>query len=344
MSAFFSSSIIISGKKISCDGPAYIIAEAGVAHFGNTEKAFRLVDLASATGADAVKFQMFDVDALIAEKNTEWKERLGSRQLSEGSFLDLKAYCAEKGITFLCTAHDAKSLLFVHDQLEVPAFKVGSGEVRNTPFIASIAGLGKPVILSTGMHSLDDISNVVDIFKKHNNPNLILLHCVTSYPVPYAQVNLRFMGTIQREFGVITGYSDHTKGYHVPLAAIALGARVVEKHITLDYNVPNAQDWKVSCGPSNLARFIRQAREIEKAQGDPAKNNLECEKDAIIWARKSLVAAFTIPPGTVITEKMLAYKRPGDGIPPDEAYTVIGKLAAVCIKQDSQILHEYLNE
>jgi len=319
----------------------FIIAEAGVAHFGSLEKAFRLVDLAVNAGADAVKFQIFKTDDLVSSGSPDWRRRLNSRQLSQDSFLEIRDYCIENGITFFATAHDQGSLSFLHE-LDVPFYKIGSGEVRNWPYLEEIARIGKPVFLSTGMYTMEDVAQALDIFAGAGNPDLAVLHCVTSYPTPPAQVNLRAMDTIRKTFGVIIGYSDHTQGFHVPLAAVARGAKVIEKHISLDFNVPDAQDWKVSCGPDDLKLFIQQLREVEAALGSGVKGPSPAENAALQWARKSLVAARHIPAGTIIGAADVTCKRPGTGIAPSDLHTVLGRKAVRDIPEDTVIEPEML--
>lgn len=335
---FFHSEVRINGACIGQNQPVYCIAEAGVAHFGSLEKALRLVDMAAQAQADAVKFQMFDVDDLICGASDDWKRRLRSRQLPKEDFRTISQYCADCGITFLCTAHDLPSLEFLDTQLHVPAFKVGSGEVDNEPFLENIACRGKPVILSTGMHTCDNIQRVIDIFTACKNSSLILLHCVTAYPAPLEQVNLHAIQTLHDKFHVLTGYSDHTVGFHIPLAAAALGAVVIEKHITIDFDVPDAQDWKVSCGPENLSAFISQLRGTTLALGDGKKTVAAAECSSLLWARKSIVAARDIAAGEPLDGSMLTFKRPGTGLAPSALPQVLGKKLRMPLKFD-EILH-----
>ena len=239
--------INVEDKIIGKNNPCFIIAEAGISHFGDLKKAYQLVDLAVEANADAVKFQIFDVDHLISNDLLEWKERLGPRQLPYSDFEKIQNYCKSKNIIFFATAHDIPSLNFLID-LNVPIYKIGSGELGNWQFIRKIASLQKPVILSTGMYRDEEIKLAVDQFNSERNSKLAILHCVTNYPASPSEIYIKRMQSIYNEFQCVTGYSDHTEGYHIPLAAVALGAKIIEKHITLDYNIPNAQDWKVSYG------------------------------------------------------------------------------------------------
>jgi N-acetylneuraminate synthase/N,N'-diacetyllegionaminate synthase len=335
----FSQRIEIDGCPVGEGCPVYLIAEAGVAHFGSEEKAYRLVDLAAEAGADAVKFQVFDVDALISRELPEWRERLGSRQLSYDAFGRIQRYCRERKITFFATAHDEKSLDFLIG-LDVPAYKIGSGEVGNWPYLRRVAGLGKPVILSTGMYRLEQIGQALDALA--GNEDVALLHCVTRYPVPPAEASLGHIARLREAFHAITGYSDHTRGFHFPLAAVALGARIVEKHITLDYDVPNAQDWKVSCGPSDLGEFVRQLREVEAGLGTKDAGPSETERESLAWASKSLVSRRDIKAGEVISAADLASKRPGTGISPSEIDKVVGRRAKTDLPADRVLQWEHL--
>lgn len=336
----FSKTFEIAGRAVGKNCPAYIIAEAGVAHFGSLEKAKDLVDLAAGAKADAVKFQVFKTGELICSESEEWINRLSSRELPYEAFVNISEYCKKKGITFFATAHDEASFNFL-DELDVPVYKIGSGEVDNWPFIKKVAEKGKPVILSTGMYTWEQIEKAVEIFREANNPDLAVLHCVTSYPTEPDFVNLRAINTISR-LGVIAGYSDHTRGFHFPLAATALGAAIIEKHITLDFDVPNAQDWKVSCGPDDLHLMVGQIREIEAGLSHGEKEPCHAEKESLAWARKSLVAACDIAAGHTITRHMLVSKRPGTGISPADTEKVIGEKVAANIRKDTVITWEHL--
>lgn len=332
----FSRKISIADRGIGEDCPLFIIAEAGVAHFGDIEKAALLVDLAADSGADAVKFQVFNADEFISNESSDWKERYRSKELSHKDFIEIQTYCEDKGIIFLATAHDEPSFNFL-DRVDVPAFKIGSGEVKNWSFIERVAAKMKPIILSTGMYTMDDIGEALRVIQSTGNRDIVVLHCVTQYPTPPKDVNLRAMEAIRKAYGVLIGYSDHTQDFHFPLAAAALGAKVIEKHITLDFNIPNAQDWKVSCGPENFPSFVRQLREIELGLGTGFKSPSNTELNSLQWARKSLVASVDIKKGEEITPNKLKAKRPGYGISPSDLGEVVGKRARSTIKADTII-------
>ena len=320
----FAKTFSISGRAVGGGAKVFVIAEAGVAHFGDAGKAAALVDLAAEAGADAFKTQAFSTEALVSSRLPEWRERLKSKEVGFDFIATMKARCDERGIIFLCTAHDESVLPWL-DALQVPAFKIGSGERGNAPFLAAIAGRGKPVILSTGMYGMDNVTYALGVLSRGGCREAALLHCVTSYPTPYEQVNLRAMEALRHVFPGPVGYSDHTDGGHAVLAAVALGASIVEKHITLDFDVPNAQDWKVAAGPETFPALVRAIREVEAALGKAEKIPQPCEDSGRHWALKSLVAVRDLPAGTVLAGGMLTAKRPGDGIAPGRLGEIIGR-------------------
>lgn len=334
----FSKRFHIDSKPVGEDSPVYIIAEAGVSHFGSKKKAFKLVDLAVKAGADAVKFQIFDVDNMISMELPEWKERLVSRQLSNEAFCDIQHYCRERNITFFATAHDEKSFDFLLE-LNVPAIKIGSGEAWNWPYLRRIAQAKKPVIISTGLYRLGEVGQALNVLADAGCRDVAVLHCITRYPVPPSKASLGNILILRKMQRAVVGYSDHTKGLHFPIAAVALGAKVIEKHITLDFNVPNAQDWKVSCGPDDFPELIKLIREIELGLNI---NNGPVEKESTVWATKSLVARRDIKHGELITADDLTSKRPGTGIPPSEFEKVVGRHVKTDINKDCVIKKEFL--
>jgi N,N'-diacetyllegionaminate synthase len=326
----FPASFSISGREVGPQAPCLIIAEAGVNHFGSMEKAFRLVDMAVEAGADVLKIQHFYTDRMIGNSTPDWRDRMRSKELAEVDVLRIKEYCDQREILFLCTPHDDWALRFLDQELDLPAFKIGSGEVENWPFLAQVARCGKPIILSTGMYRLEQIREAIRVVAENGCPALAILHCVTSYPAPPEAINLKVMDEIRSFFPGPVGYSDHTAGTAVPLAAVARGATVLEKHVTLDRDVPNAQDWKVSCDPSNFSTFVAQVREIEASLGQQQKYLGDLEQNALLWARKSLHAASEIMAGEKIEVSMLVAQRPGKGISPAHLMSLIGRAA----KQD----------
>jgi sialic acid synthase SpsE len=289
--------------------------------------------------ADAVKFQIFRTENLISSAAPDWIERLKPKELSHKSFVILRDYCQSKGIIFMATAHDEESLDFLRS-LDPPAYKIGSGEISNLAYISKVARTGKPVILSTGMYSAAEVRSAVDIFLEEKNRNLVLLHCVTCYPPAPEDINLKAINTLQREFKCPVGYSDHSVGYDIVLAAVALGAHVIEKHIAVSKTMQGSQDCPVSCDRHDLIEMINSIRRIEKALGSGEKSPSERELKSRDWARKSIVAVRNIRKGETITEEMLTFKRPGTGIGPDALLTVVGKKARRNIRADALVQYE----
>lgn len=331
----------IGGHRIGPHEPVFVIAEAGVAHFGSLEKARALVDMAVRAGADAVKFQVFKTDSLVSEDSEQWRARLKPKELPYSAFEEIKAYCDQQKILFLATAHEEESADYL-DDLGVPAFKIGSGEVENLPFYRRVAKKGKPVIISTGLHDLDAVGEIVDIFRDEENEQLVLLHCNTAYPTPPAESQLLAMTVLEERFGYPVGYSDHTIGINIPLAAVALGARVLEKHICLDKSVTDSQDCRVACDERDLVELMRGVREIEVAIGEAKKTIAPAAQASIAWARKSLVLKRDIGAGGVIQADDLTAKRPGGGISPKAMDDVVGKRLRNSVQQDRLLRWEDL--
>lgn len=306
-----------------------IIAEAGVNHNGDFELACRLADAAKKAGADIVKFQTgvpekvistFAEQAEYQAANTGRKESqldmVRRIMLPAEAFEPLRDYCRSIGIEFLSTPFDLDSIDTLRP-LQMDAVKVPSGEITNLPYLRKIAGMGLPVIMSTGMSRPGEIDDALEVLRANGvkDEDITLLHCNTEYPTPYEDVNLRAMQTLQRAFGLKVGYSDHTRGIEVPVAAVALGAKVIEKHFTLDRNM-DGPDHKASLEPDELAQMVRSIRHIEAALGDGRKRVSNSERKNIPIARKSLVAARPIRKGERFSEENITVKRPGDGLSP----------------------------
>lgn len=316
-----------------------IIAEAGVNHNGSIELAKQLVDKAATAGVDYVKFQTFKTEKLVArsarlasyQKNNNGTDdnsqfaMLKKLELSPAQHEELVAYCKTKGVKFFSTAFDLDSIDYLHS-LDLGLWKIPSGEITNYPFIKKIAQYGEPVILSTGMCNMQDIENAVETLRKWGAPKITILHCNTEYPTPFNDVNLKAMESIRQKFGVEVGYSDHTQGIEVPIAAVALGATVIEKHFTLDRNM-EGPDHKASLEPDELNAMVSAIRNIEQAMGDGIKKVTDSEKGNMSVARKSIVAACDIRSGETFTEDNLTVKRPGTGISPMRWEEVLGKTA-----------------
>jgi N,N'-diacetyllegionaminate synthase len=317
-----------------------IIAEAGVNHNADLTIAYRLVDAAVAAGVDAVKFQTAIPDLVAtryADKASYQKDGSASGELQLDmirkllfpleTFGDIKRYCDDKGTVFFSTAFDLISLEFL-EKLGQPYHKIPSGEITNLPYLRQVGGYGKPVILSTGMATLGEIEAALDVLREAGTPTdrVTVLHCTTEYPTPMGDVNLRAMLTIRDAFGVAVGYSDHTVGIEVPIAAVALGATVIEKHFTLDRDLPGP-DHKASLEPDELKAMVAAIRNIEQALGDGIKRMSPSEGKNKVIARRSLVAACAIRAGEVFTEANLAVKRPGTGLSPMRWDEVRGRTA-----------------
>jgi N,N'-diacetyllegionaminate synthase len=334
-------------------GKVFVIAEAGVNHNGNFELAKRLVDGARKAGADAVKFQAFNPERLVtvdAEKAEYQKtgndesqlDMLKRLELGPDKFKSLKEYCDKKGIMFLSTPH-TEDMLEVLDCL-VPAHKIASGDLTNLPFLKKIKEKGKPVILSTGMGTISEIKEAIDALK---GVEIVLLHCTTSYPCEREDVNLRAMDTLKKEFGLPTGYSDHTVGIDVALMAVKRGAAVIEKHFTLDRTM-DGPDHKAAIEPTELKEMIMRIRAGSLVDPDgivlgSAEKGPTIQESIISKSvRKSLVASRDIPSGTIISDEMLTVKRPGTGISPAKIDVVIGKKAKVKISEDEPLGWEKL--
>lgn len=328
-----------------------IIAEAGVNHNGSVELAKKLVDAAAAAKVDYIKFQTFKSEGVVtkkAEKAQYQKETTGSEENTQlemikkleipyEGYLEIRDYCNKKGVKFFSTSTDPQSVEFLAS-LNMDMWKIPSGEVTNYPFLCKIASYNKPTIFSLGMSDMEMVRDAVKVLLENglDKENLILLHCNTEYPTPFEDVNLKAMNAIEKEFGVKVGYSDHTLGIEVPIAAVALGADVIEKHFTLDRNM-EGPDHKASLEPDELIEMVKAIRNIEKALGDGVKRITESERRNLIIARKSIVASRDIKKGESFTEENLTTKRPGDGISPMRWKEVIGKVAKRDFEEEEKI-------
>ena len=321
--------------------PVFIIAEAGVNHNGDINLAKQLIDIAADSGVDAVKFQTFRTDKLVSKtaskaeyqkestsKEESQHEMIKRLELSSEDHLILKEHCKVKGVQFLSSPFDIESADYLNS-LGMNIFKIPSGEIINLPYLRHIGKFGKEVILSTGMSTLEEIKKALEILTKSgtNINQVIVLHCNTEYPTPLEDVNLQAMLTIRDELKVRVGYSDHTKGIDIPIAAVALGAMVIEKHFTISRNM-EGPDHKASIEPDELKRMVQAIRNVEIAiSGNGIKEPSNSEKKNISIARKSIHLAKSLTQGTLLDESCLIALRPGDGISPMNWYNVIGKEA-----------------
>lgn len=342
-----------SKPLITPESPCFIIAEAGVNHNGSLDLAKKLVLAAKEAGADAVKFQTFQAKHLVTAdapqaeyqaKNSGVTESqfdmLKRLELPLEAFAELNRYCQEQGIMFMSTAFDEESADYLH-ALGMPVFKIPSGELTNHPLLRHIARYGRPMIVSTGMGTLDEVEEAVSTIRAAGNHDITVLHCVTNYPTPPQDVNLRAMGAMQTALGVPIGFSDHTMGIEASVIAVAAGARVIEKHFTLDCNMPGP-DHKASLEPADLAEMVRSIRRVEVLLGCGLKQPSAAELAVAKIVRRSVVAQCAIPAGTVITESMIVLRRPGTGIPPARFHEVPGKTAREDIAEGSIIRWEEL--
>lgn len=338
--------ILLNNRTIGRRCPSYVVAEAGINHDGSVEQALLLVEAAAHAGADAVKFQSFTAERLAtvsapkagyqetpaapAESQLDMLRRL---ELSVENHRRLAEHCRELGIEFLSTAFD-EEWTDVLDGLGVPAFKIGSGELTNLPFLAHVAAKGKPVILSTGMAGLEDVEQAVGTVRAAGCNDIVLLQCTSAYPASPETVNLNAMLTLRRRFGVWTGLSDHTTGIEIAIGAAALGAAVIEKHFTLDHNL-SGPDHRMSLEPAELAAMIYAIRNVEKAMGDGKKRPAANEAETARVARRSLVAARDIGAGELIAADAVAVRRPGTGLPASKMDAILGLRARTYIPKDA---------
>lgn len=338
------------GKNLVGPGqPCFIIAEAGVNHNGDIKKAKALIDVAANSGADAVKFQTFFADKIVTRSasrakyqkqnmpdvsETQW-QMLKKLELDSRVFAVLKKYAESKGILFLSTPYDEASIDLL-EGLDVPAFKVSSAWITHLPFLQYLAKKGRPIIFSRGMADTKEIGQAIATMKKAGAKKLILLHCHFNYPTLIGDANLRMMQTLRNKFHLPVGFSDHTQGINAALAAVALGAVVIEKHFTLDRTLPGP-DHKASLEPEELEQMVQGIRQVEQALGKPEITVTKNEAPMRKVSRCSLVSAVFIPKGTIISESMIAIKRPGTGIMPKDLNKVVGKTAKADIKPGSLI-------
>lgn len=318
----------------------FIIAEAGVNHNGSLELAKRLIDVACEAGADAVKFQTFKADNLVSKKaqKAEYQkettdssesqyEMIKKLELDEMAHHELIAYCKLKNILFLSTPFDHESIALLH-RLQMPIFKIPSGEITNLPYLRQIGSLKKEVILSTGMANLKEVEEALVILVKAGTPKeqITVLHATTEYPCPMDEVNLKAMETIRKAFNVKVGYSDHTKGIEIPIAAVAMGACVIEKHFTLDKTL-EGPDHKASLESAELIAMVNAIRNVEQALGNGVKKPSKSEEKNILIARKSIMTCKTIAKGEYFSEDNVTVKRPAGGMSPMQWDEIIGSVA-----------------
>ncbi len=344
--------ISIGKTEISPNSAVFLIAEAGVNHNGEIDLAKKLIDMAANAKVDAIKFQTYNTDSLIlrstskvdyqkvkTDSNESFYDMLKKYELTKENFKILKGYCEKKGIIFLSTAFDNKALELL-DLLQVPAYKIGSGDMNNFPLLKMICSKQKPILLSTGMASLKEVKESVKFIIDNQNEELIIFQCTTNYPAQYDEINLNVIETFKREFPkFLIGFSDHSLGIEASIGAVAKGAKAIEKHFTLDKNM-EGPDHRASLDPNELKEWVTRIRNLEKALGSfkkfPSKNEINIAKKA----RKSIVSIKNIGKGEILTTENISLKRPGLGIPPKHYEALIGKKVKENVPIDSIIKWE----
>jgi len=337
----------IKDYEIGEKNPCFIIAEAGVNHNRDISLAKKLIDVAVDARSNAVKFQTFKSEGVVTKqvgiadyvrknigRNIKQIDLIKKYELKYNDFEILKDYCDKKKIIFLSTPHSFDAIDFLEDL--VPAYKFGSGDLTNIPTLKYAARKGKPILLGTGMSTLDEIKTAIKAIKREGNNNIIALHCTTNYPCSFEEVNLNAMLTMKEKLDCLVGYSDHTLGITVPLIAVALGAVVIEKHFTIDRELPGP-DHKASLEPKELKEMIEKIRNTEKILGSFEKKPTKSEKKIMKIVRKSLVAKKDIKKGSIIKKEMIDIKRPGTGINPSEINQILGKKTKKRILKDEII-------
>jgi N,N'-diacetyllegionaminate synthase len=339
---------VIGGDRV------YVICEAGVTNFGELELALKQVDAAVDAGADAVKFQAWVTDELVSRSAAaaareqlgyDWFERLEERRLSEDDLRAVRDYARERGITFFASPHDERSLSFLVEELDVPLLKVGSGEAANDRFLRAVGAARKPTLISFGLQSVDRARRSVETLRAAGAPEVVPLHCVTLYPTPYALARLERIGALRDAFGDPVGISDHTVGRHVAVAAVALGARVVEKHLTFDKRDPRSLDNPGALEPDELGAFVKEIRDLEAALRPVDDGTFD---DALAasraWAEQSVVAARPLAAGAEVSDDDITFKRPAHGgIPASDVGRVLGRTLNRDLEPDEQILDSDLS-
>ena len=345
--------IKIGKKRIGADNPCFVIAEAGVNHDGDLDQAIQLVSIAQKAGSDAVKFQLFDVEEQVSQhaENAPY-QRIGSGKQSMAEMAksydlpwekhkDIAKHCKKLGIMYMSSCFDPRAVDFLVSDLKGSCIKVGSGELTNYPLLQHISQTGIPILLSTGMSTLKDVRDAVNQIQSNGTSPLFLLHCVSNYPAPEKDINLMAMKTLKEEFNVPVGYSDHTEGNTAAIAAVTLGANVIEKHFTIDRTLPGP-DHAMSLNPEELKDFVKTIRTTEEMLGDGIKKPTEAEKEMRIYTRRSVVSSKPIQTGEKLDDNNITLKRPATGIDPRSMDKIIGKTAIVDIPADKPITFDML--
>ena len=344
--------LVIGGYKVNYGNPPFVIAEAGVNHSGDFDLAIKLIDAASNAGADAVKFQTFRAEQVVtgAGKMADYQkknigaeesqlEMLRKLELKEDWYQALIKLAKEKNIIFISTPHGGKESVDLLQSYNVPAFKFGSGDLTNLPLLEYAAKFGKPMLISTGMSNLEETKEAVETIKGAGNDQILVFHCTTDYPLAPENVNLSAMQTLMKELGGLVGYSDHTVGPQAAIAAVALGACMIEKHFTLDRKM-NGPDHIASTEPKEFKEMVAMVKQVPLMMGSGTKELLPAERQYVTVARKSIVAARDIKKGEKFTSENLDIKRPGTGMLPKYLNKIIGKTAKSDIPAETLISEE----
>jgi len=342
----------IAGRAVGIGQPCYVIAEAGVNHNCDVQLGYKLIETAGAAGADAIKFQSYTASKIATRvaprywveaadpTGTQWDTFDKLDKLSDRDFKSLLGHARQVGLTAFSTPFDDEAVDFLAS-LDVPAFKIASADLTCHGLIERAARVGKPMLLSTGTSTLAEVEEALEVCRRAGNDAVALLHCTLKYPCPPEAINLHMMEHLMRAFpGVPVGLSDHSLGISVPQAAVALGACVIEKHYTVDKKLPGSPDHHLSVDPADMRAMVDGIRTVEKALGKAEKGLEPMEKDAYLYARRSVTSKVNIPRGSAITREMLTYKRPGTGISPRHLDMVVGRVARQDIAEDTTITWE----
>lgn len=335
-------SIRIGNRRVNDSEKSFIIAEAGSNHDLEKKNAYELIDAATEAKADAIKFQMFKADTLYSKYiGKDIYDKTKNVELPYDWIPDLISRCKSKKITFLATPFDIQSVDILNKH-NISAFKWASGEIDNLELLSHASKALKPIILSTGMSNLTEIESAIKVINNEKNNQIALLHCISNYPTKSRDANLRNMETLRHAFNFLVGFSDHTEGFLVTIAAVSMGAKIIEKHLTLDKNL-NSPDHPFSLKPDEFRRMVEGIREVESSFGDNKKDIIESEIPVSKIARKSLVASQKIPKGTKITRSMMSYKRPGTGIQFNHLPFILGRCTNRKIEYDEIISLDMFN-
>jgi len=342
----------IAGRPVGIGRPCYVIAEAGVNHNCDVQLGYKLIETAGAAGADAIKFQSYTASKIATRvaprywvepadpQGTQWDTFDKLDKLSDRDFKSLLGHARHVGLTAFSTPFDDEAVDFLAS-LDVPAFKIASADLTCHGLIERAARVGKPMLLSTGTSTLSEVEEALEVCRRAGNEEVALMHCTLKYPCPPEAINLRMMEHLMRAFpGVPVGLSDHSLGTSVPQAAVALGACVIEKHYTVDKTLPGSPDHHLSVDPAEMRAMVDGIRTVEKALGKAEKGLEPMEKDAYLYARRSVTSKVRIPRGATVTREMLTYKRPGTGISPRYLDMVVGRVAKQDIPEDTTMTWE----